>query len=354
VALAVVPMVSFSQAPSTHELRVVKSSDGVVTTADRRVRCGAKCTARYKRGAVVALTASPDDYFRFERWSGGCVGTAPKCIIALDGSKTVGATFARTTGTVSMTVGGPGKVVSEPEGLDCGTAAASCTGRFRQGTTLRLTALPGADGAFAGWGGSCVGTAATTCDFVVGSHVEVSAAFGHAAPDPGAQTLTVVAQSGAHVVSVPAGIDCPQLCSASFASGTRVTLTLSAPARWVGGACVGDTLDCMIVVDETNAVTASVLAASPPPGFGVNVSVSGPGRVSGGYSIRSNQIRCGRAKGRLLDCEHFFDVFRTVTLRAVPRRDAHFARWRGFCSGKERRCTLRVTAPKTVLAAFRR
>ena len=255
-----------------------------------------------------------------------------------------------------MAVGGPGKVVSEPEGLDCGSAAGiaatRCIGRFPQGTVVRLTASPEADGAFEGWGGSvCVGTTATTCDFVVsGSDLEASATFKHVTPEPGAQTLTVVPQPGAHVVSVPAGIDCPELCSAAFASGTRVTL--SGAAGW-GGACVGEAVDCVMVVDETNAVTAR--GRNPASfGFGVNVSVSGPGRVSGGYSIGSKQIRCGRAKGRLLDCEHVFVIRSTVRLRAVPRRNAHFARWRGFCSGKKPRCTLSVTAPKTVLAAFKR
>jgi hypothetical protein len=342
-------MVAFAQAPSKRTLRVVTGGDGVVRTADRNVRCGADCSARYKRRAVVVLTASPDKYFRFKRWSGGCVGTAPKCVIALDRSKTVRASFARATGTVTMVVGGPGKVVSESDELDCGTAATRCTGKFRQGTTVRLTALPGNDGAFDGWGGTvCAGTAAATCDFVVGSDVEVSATFRNTAPDPGAQTLTVIPERGAQVVSVPAGIDCPELCSASFASGTRVTL--SGAAEWAG-ACVGAAVDCVIVVDETNAVTARPARLAT---FGVNVSVSGPGVVSGGYSVRSTQIRCGKARGTLLDCEQLFGFNSTVKLKADPRGRAHFARWRGFCRGKKRRCTLTVTAAKTVLAYFRR
>jgi Divergent InlB B-repeat domain len=346
-----VPVVALAQAPSAPTLRVVTRGDGVVRTPDPRVRCGSDCSARYKRRAVVVLKASPAKFFGFKRWSGGCVGTAPKCVIALDRSKTVHARFARKTATVSVAVGGRGKVVSEPAGLDCGTVATSCTGTFRQGTTLRLTATPDADGTFGGWGGSvCAGTTATTCEFVVAGNVGASATFGLAAPKPGEQLLTVVPEPGAHVVSVPAGIDCPGVCSASYASGTRVTL--SGAGGWAGG-CVGEAVDCVIVVDETLGVTARA-AVAPSSVFGVNVSVSGPGVVSGGKSIRSKQIRCGKVTGSLLDCEQLFAFNSRVKLKAVPRRGANFARWRGFCSGKKRRCGLRITAPKTVIAYFRR
>ena len=311
------------------------------------------CSARYKRGAVVALRASPEEFFHFEQWSGGCVGTARRCIIALDRAKTVRATFERSTGTVRMAVGGPGRVVSDPEGLDCGTAVEECAGSFPDGTRLRLTATADAGGVFDAWGGAvCSGTPAAVCELVVDGDVEVSATFRNAAPDPGSHTLNVIPQEGAHVVSVPAGIDCPELCTAQFASGTRVTLQ-GVPAEW-SGECVGVGVDCILVVDETIGVTARGSANPGPPTFGVNVSVSGPGVVSGGERIVSRQIRCGIATGSLFDCGELFDAGTTVRLKAVPRRGARFARWRGFCSGKKQRCRLRVTAPKTVLAYFRR
>jgi Divergent InlB B-repeat domain len=185
----------------------------------------------------------------------------------------------------------------------------------------------------------------------VDGDVEVSATFRNAVPDPGSPTLNVIPEAGARVVSVPAGIDCPELCSAQFASGTRVTLKGGA-AEW-SGECVGSGADCVLVVNET----MGVIARGSSPGrrtFGVNVSVSGPGVVSGGVRIASKQIRCGIATGSLFDCGELFDAGTTVRLKAVPRRGAHFARWRGFCDGKKRRCRLRVTAAKTVLAYFRR
>ena len=43
-----------------------------------------------------------------------------------------------------------------------------------------------------------------------------------------------------------------------------------------------------------------------------------------------------------------------MTLKAKPGRRGNFVFWSGFCAGKKKTCTLRVTAPKTVQAVFRR
>jgi hypothetical protein len=210
-----------------------------------------------------------------------------------------------------------------------------------------------AGGVFDSWGGDvCSGTSAAVCELVVDGDIELSATFRNAVDDPGSQTLNVIPEEGARVFSVPAGIDCPEVCSAQFASGTRVTLR-GGPAEW-SGECVGAGVDCVLVVNETMGVTARGSSTPGSRSFGLNVSVSGPGVVSGGVRIVSKQIRCGTARGTLLDCGELFNAGTTVRLKAIPRRGARFARWRGFCSGRDRRCRLRVTAPKTVLAYFRR
>ena len=352
VALVAVPMVASAQAASARTLRVVTSGDGVVTTADRRVNCGADCKARFKSRAVVGLKASPGDDSVFRRWSGGCVGTAPRCIIALGRTTNVRATFARVTRTLNVAVGGPGTVVSQPEGLDCGTGATTCAASFEHGTTVRLTASPDDDATFDTWGSTfCSLLAFTTCDVLMRSDVGASAAFRHATPPPSGnrQTLTVNAR-GAIVVSVPAGINCAgvQTCSASFPTGTRVTLKAGS-ARW-GGACAGSGVECTIVVDRPTSVSASQFIPALIVKFGLSVSVSGPGRVSGG----DGQIFCGRGTRNRLDCSGLFRRDTSVTLKAVPLRGARFGRWGSFCRGNKRRCPLTASASKTVTAVFRR
>jgi hypothetical protein len=63
------------------------------------------------------------------------------------------------------------------------------------------------------------------------------------------------------VSSAPAGISCGSDCSESYASGTSVTLTASAPAGAVfagwGGACSGTASSCVVTMSAARAVTAT-------------------------------------------------------------------------------------------------
>src|SRR5580700_12217896 len=66
----------------------------------------------------------------------------------------------------------------------------------------------------------------------------------------GSVQLTVQASGGGTITSNPAGINCGQTCTASFNSGTQVTLTATAPANsnftsW-GGACSGSKPTCTL------------------------------------------------------------------------------------------------------------
>ena len=326
---------------------MLTDENGAVRSGDHRIDCGDDCSARYKRRAVVTLRASPEANFAFQRWSGACIGSAPTCRVALRRSARVQASFERVSRTLSVTVGGPGAVASDPAGIQCGSTDSQCSGSFEQGSTVRLTAAPAAEGTFGAWGGACGGSSIGTCEIPVGGDVGAFAAFGHASPDPDDPTLTVTTQ-GVAVSSNPPGIDCPGTCSATFGSGTPVTLTAAGPVSW-GQACVGALLSCTLVLDASTGVTATA-ATVVRQTAGLNVTVSGPGTVSAG-----RQIRCGGTRGTLLDCEGLYDIGTVVVLKAKPaRRRGTFAGWSGFCRGKHRRCTLHATAPKTVSAVFRR
>jgi hypothetical protein len=326
-------------------LRVVSIGGGVVTSGDERIVCGSRCSAAYKRGTLVRLRASPHSDWSFERWRGDCVGTASRCIVALDRRTVVRAVFRRKLGVVRLVVSGPGTIISNPTGLACGRNGGECVHSFERGTTIKLTPTPAGDGAFKTWSGACAGRSGD-CHLVVSSVSEVSAVFRHAVPAPGNQRVTV-REVGSPVTSVPPGIDCPPTCEAMFQTGTLATLSARRSPVW-SGACVGRGPSCALVIDASINVLAAVPVLGPPPTVGVNVSVSGRGVVLGG------RIRCGGARGTLLDCESFFSPGTTVALQAIPPQGGRFARWGGFCRGKKPRCRLLVNAPKTVQALFRR
>src|SRR5207247_9764469 len=76
-------------------------------------------------------------------------------------------------------------------------------------------------------------------------------------------TVTKTGSGGGTVTSSPAGIICGATCSASFASGTSVTLTAT-PASgsvftgWSGAGCSG-TGSCAVTMNAAQSVTAPFL-----------------------------------------------------------------------------------------------
>jgi hypothetical protein len=349
---ALVTVAGAGAAPgSPNGLRVSTTGPGTVTSADNRIRCGNDCSAVYRRGKVVALEATPRLNASFERWTGDCVGAAPRCLVAVDRTARVHAVFRGDPVEVSLSVGGPGTVYSEPERLACGASQDRCTADFPSGTTVLLSAVPAGASAFRVWAPPCDGTTAPTCALPVSAPTEISAAFESSpgATEPQRLTLAVF---GRQVSSDPPGLACPPSCSSFFPAGTLVTLRGSGRSVW-RGACVGSTTVCMVVADRAREVTASlaILGPRPPPPapsrmYGVSVSVSGRGLVVGG------KLRCGRTTGTVFDCAGFYRQGDRLALRAVPTRGSRFVRWGGFCEGRARRCTLRVTAPKIVIATF--
>jgi uncharacterized repeat protein (TIGR01451 family) len=81
-------------------------------------------------------------------------------------------------------------------------------------------------------------------------------------------TVTKAGTGSGMVTSSPAGIDCGATCSASFASGTTVTLTATpdAGSTFTGwsGACTG-TGPCTVTMDQDRAVTATFDSGPPDP-----------------------------------------------------------------------------------------
>ena len=335
-------------APQRHLRVVATPGGGTVATADGRIDCGFDCRAGYRVASVV-LTARPGADFRFAHWTGGCVGLELRCRVALTRTTTVRATFQRLRRHIRLVVSGAGNVTADAAGIRCGSAARECDGTAGQGTSVQLVATPDAGAMFDSWAdGPCAGSAAATCDVPVAGPTEIAAAFRRATPVPGAVPLTLKVIGD--VDSEPAGIDCPPTCTASYASGTPVTLRALTESDW-RRSCVGIGRRCTVIVDGPVDVDVSVL---PPPtdtsGYGLTIGVSGPGTIVGGG------FHCGGSTGSALGCRQAFGPGSKVTLKAVPARGARFVGWTGFCqlAGKQRQCQVRVSTAKTVGAVFRR
>jgi hypothetical protein len=196
--------------------------------------------------------------------------------------------------TVTKSGTGTGTVASSPPGISCGT---SCSADFASGTVVSLTAAPDSGFTFAGWSGACSGTGA--CSVTMDAAKSVSANF---TANPGPFTLTV-AKSGAGagtVTSTPSGISCGTTCSASFASGTVVSLTAvpdsgSTFAGW-SGACSG-TGACSVTMDAAKSVSATF--NSNPPAALSSITLS-PTSVIGGNSTTGTVTLTGAATANVV------------------------------------------------------
>ncbi|MEW6052162.1 MAG: DUF1566 domain-containing protein [Nitrospirota bacterium] len=82
---------------------------GTVISAPAGVSCGTDCTEAYTAGTSVTLSASPDGNSLFSGWSGACAGTGA-CALTMDAAKSVTATFAIKTFTLTATAGAGGSI----------------------------------------------------------------------------------------------------------------------------------------------------------------------------------------------------------------------------------------------------
>ncbi len=330
---------------------------GTVVSADRDIVCGHDCSASYTDGSLVQLAAAAAPGSSFNDWTGDCVGTAPRCAVIMDRSVRVGAAFVRKRVEVNLTVSGSGSIYSEPERLACGAIGGRCTASFASGTTVILSPATAENSTFRTWGGVCRSQGRRACTLRVTRLTEINAAFESSVAGDGPQRLGLDV-TAARVSSRPSGLACPSRCSAFFPPGTLVTLRGSGRYSW-GGACTGFATECLVVADRSHNVTASGPPPPPPPAarppsasrrsFGLHVSVSGRGLVLGGQ-----RLRCGRTARAALECGERYRRGERVRLRAMPARRSRFVRWSGACRGRDKRCTVRMTAPKIAIAIFGR
>ena len=166
-----------------------------------------RCTVPSRSGRHVIYGEWGRNQFTFERFH-GCID------VTFGGGQT---TFNL---TVSKSGTGAGTVTANTGGLNCGS---TCSATYASGTSVTLTAAAATGSTFAGWSGACSGTAAT-CTVSMSQARSVTAAFNSSGGTSFALTVAKAGTGGGTVLSTPTGINCGTSCSASYPSGTVVTL----------------------------------------------------------------------------------------------------------------------------------
>src|SRR5438105_2621223 len=235
---------------------------------------------------------------------------------------------------VAVIAASQGKVTSSPAGIDCG---ATCSASFNSGTQVTLNAAPVSGWVFQGWGGACSGVG--PCSLTMDASKSATATF---APITYTLAVAVTGATGGKVTSAPAGIDCGATCSASFNSGTQVTLNAAPVSGWLfqgwGGACSG-TGACSLTMSGNQSVSASFSLAT------YTLSVSVVGTPSSRVTSSSAAIDCGSS------CSATFTAGTQVTLIATADNAWGLAGWGGACGGIGG-CSVTVSADTSVSATF--
>lgn len=150
--------------PAAYSVNVTVVGDGQVTSSTRSIQCGLTCSTSITAGGSITLTAQ-NKKGTFSGWSGACAGNASNtCTFNVNSAAPVTATFLATYKLVVKT-SGKGGVTTNPGGSN-----------FLDGTSVTLTAVPQPGATFAGWAGSCAGTA-NTCTVTISADTTVQATF---------------------------------------------------------------------------------------------------------------------------------------------------------------------------------
>jgi prepilin-type N-terminal cleavage/methylation domain-containing protein len=249
-----------------------------------------------------------------------------------------------------------GKVVSEPDGIDCGAGASvtSCSASFPSNEQVVLTPYPATGYVFQSWGGDCAAqeSADNKCVLLMNSEKIVSVEFYVSAippPPPTKYTLSVFKNpdGGGTVESSDGWIRCGSACSYDYGSGTTVTLT-AAPRSgytfdsWNGCEPTASRDICTVYIDSNKNVTANFKSTAETL-YTLTVTKN----PVGGGSVTSNPsgISCGSV------CSYSFASGTTVSLSYILSLGYSFSGWSGDCSGST--CSVYMNSNKSVTATFK-
>jgi endoglucanase len=348
----------------TRSLSVTRTGTGTgrITSTPSRINCGSTCSGAFTDWAQVALTAVPDTGSTFSGWGGGGTGTYK---LIMDGDAAATASFTLIPYQVSGIIQGDGAISAA--GLEC--SGATCSGTYPYGTTISLTASPGAGSAFSGWTGcDTVSTGAARkgaknpfsrasrqrgraknavlatnqCTVTVTGEKSVTAIF---VP---LKTVNVGISGSGIVKSSPSGIDCTSTCSQTFVKDTMVSLSATpatgfAFAYWLG-ACSGASPSCSVTASDDLNVHA-VFDSIKSRKYRLTVAIRKPSSGEGSVISTDGIMECEKT------CSGVYFPDTPVALVALAGDDSVFTGWTGACSGVGV-CSIAMNKAKTVIASF--
>lgn len=220
-------------------------SRGVVTSTPQGIVCGTAddgvCSAGFDADTTVFLDVDPGSLARFARWEGCDDVDDTLCSVLMDADREVTVFFEEQPAVeLTFEVFGNGRVQFDVPERTCGPGE-TCRVAYANGDTAVLTALPADRENLLAWGGDCAGfDREPVVELLMNADMSCTASFsGDAGP---VRSLTIerfangtplFGNTGVgSVTSLPAGITCPEECTAQFPLDASVTVMPAPAAGW--------------------------------------------------------------------------------------------------------------------------
>jgi len=219
-------------------------------------------SGKYNKDTKVALTATPEQGYIFDHWSGAATGTSNMTTVTMDTDKAVTAHFSgKYTLNIHVTPSGAGTI--DPFG-----------GAYDKGTEVTLTANPAKGSVFDHWSGDAAGTS-NEITITMDTEKRIVAHF-----IKSNILKTVIIPSGAGTISPADGI---------YDKGTEVKLIATPSERYVfdrwSGDIEGTSKSITVTMDTDKTAIANFsefpLADTPWPMFRQGLHHTGKSQYSG-------------------------------------------------------------------------
>jgi len=233
---------------------------GAIISSPAGINCSTTetdCEVELSAGTEITLTTLEDEGFEHESWTGDCSGIG-SCTLTMDSNKNVGSIFGPAEYDVTVNLVGPGRgrIISQPNGIDC---PSECVRSFPHGTQVTLIAQDEPGSTFAGWTGACVGS--EECVLSLTNFETVVARF-----EIERHTIHIASRGlgSGRITSDPATVNCPGNCSIELDHQQTIEMIAEplAGSKFMGweGICVG--LGPCIVTAESSGTVAAVFEST--------------------------------------------------------------------------------------------
>ena len=238
----------------------------------------ATCSRLVDAGSTVALSATAPSGSVFFGFGAPCPTGASTCSLLVTAPLSVGAVFnqPKVPLTIQLSGGGAGSVFVNGTACTSEGNATTCTQQIEIGTSVIVTASPGANSQFLGFSGACSGTA--SCNFVVAGATSIGANF-----VPTTVPVTVlISGNGRGTVQIGSTAPCvydpatgAPSCTRQIPYGSTVIIGKSAGPGTVvgtfGAPCPATGNTCSLTVFSPQSVSVTFTFVAPgasPPGSG--------------------------------------------------------------------------------------